>query len=170
VIFENNHDFSNPTNNVRNGITGVHSSKDFLNWLANIRLPGNLIIPGDFNSYWILNIRTRVVVARPRRRPILYDWRHVTGYRYSDVWRWWLHLVAYRITHLSNMISTYQTWWTNTALFDARCSLNVKCYCFMATFVHNVGQMGRTTFKCNEAWWKMKHPSDIARARCSLNQ
>ena len=38
-------------------------------------------------------------------------------------------------------------------------------WCFMATFVHKVGQMGRTTSKGNEAKSKMKPPSDMLTPR-----
>jgi len=34
-------------------------------------------------------------------------------------------------------------------------------WCFTATFVHMIGQMGRATSKGNETKSKMKHPSDM---------
>ena len=40
--------------------------------------------------------------------------------------------------------------------------------CFMATFVHMVGQMGQANSKSNEAKSKMKHPSDTPTLRFEL--
>ena len=94
---------------------------------------------------------------------------HTSAYKYTNTKNWiYVSMLGWIYRMLDGWLNKWKARLVHELMGWSTNVCKCKCCSFTATFVQKVSWMGRATSKCNQANWKIKHPSDRARPMFEL--